>query len=266
LEVGNVIGIIVVVLFFLFIVLFIFAKSLNSIHKSVQKMQGKDRCVACKRRLKAVDGVYAQTCSKCGANQPTDFERAMAKAKRLTLQTGEYGLFSEGPVLGIGGMKIGQEKGRLVLTNRRLHFESKRGQVRDWPLEDVAKVGGLTNAAGFAIDNDRGEKTVFVGGTNPEWHDKVLAAANEATIKQLRSKKRDAVAPQVAAPNGAAPQAVSPTPPMPPPAAATPVPPPPGTPAGWLTDPVGNYEHRYWDGSKWTEHVAAAGQQMTSAL
>ena len=56
------------------------------------------------------------------------------------------------------------------------------------------------------------------------------------------------------------------TPPVIPLPTATPVPPPPGTPAGWLSDPVGKYEHRYWDGSEWTEHVAAAGQQMTSAL
>jgi len=31
--------------------------------------------------------------------------------------------------------------------------------------------------------------------------------------------------------------------------------------AGWLTDPSGRHEHRYWDGSAWTEHVADAGRQ-----
>lgn len=31
-------------------------------------------------------------------------------------------------------------------------------------------------------------------------------------------------------------------------------------PAGWYADPVGRFEHRYWDGSEWTEHVARGGQ------
>jgi hypothetical protein len=35
------------------------------------------------------------------------------------------------------------------------------------------------------------------------------------------------------------------------------------TPAGWYPDPSGRYEMRYWDGAKWTEHVARQGQQYT---
>ena len=27
------------------------------------------------------------------------------------------------------------------------------------------------------------------------------------------------------------------------------------TPAGWYGDPMGRYEHRYWNGSVWTENV-----------
>lgn len=33
------------------------------------------------------------------------------------------------------------------------------------------------------------------------------------------------------------------------------------TPPGWYPDPTGRYEHRYWDGGRWTEHVGANGQQ-----
>ena len=33
----------------------------------------------------------------------------------------------------------------------------------------------------------------------------------------------------------------------------------PATPAGWFADPGGIHEHRYWDGTRWTEHVANAG-------
>ena len=35
--------------------------------------------------------------------------------------------------------------------------------------------------------------------------------------------------------------------------------------AGWYPDPSGRHEHRYWDGSKWTEHVASHGRQGTDA-
>jgi hypothetical protein len=30
-------------------------------------------------------------------------------------------------------------------------------------------------------------------------------------------------------------------------------------PASWQTDPTGRHDHRYWDGTKWTDHVADAG-------
>jgi Protein of unknown function (DUF2510) len=31
--------------------------------------------------------------------------------------------------------------------------------------------------------------------------------------------------------------------------------------ADWYPDPSGRHEHRYWDGSRWTEHVASHGRQ-----
>jgi hypothetical protein len=37
------------------------------------------------------------------------------------------------------------------------------------------------------------------------------------------------------------------------------------TVAGWHADPFGRYDHRYWDGTQWTEHVATAGQQSVDA-
>jgi hypothetical protein len=39
--------------------------------------------------------------------------------------------------------------------------------------------------------------------------------------------------------------------------------PPLGTPAEWLADPTGRHEYRYWDGHRWTEHVADDGEQST---
>ena len=35
----------------------------------------------------------------------------------------------------------------------------------------------------------------------------------------------------------------------------------PQTPADWYPDPFGRHDRRYWDGSKWTEHVASRGLQ-----
>ncbi len=31
---------------------------------------------------------------------------------------------------------------------------------------------------------------------------------------------------------------------------------PPNTPANWFADPTGRHQHRYWDGSAWTDHVS----------
>ena len=28
---------------------------------------------------------------------------------------------------------------------------------------------------------------------------------------------------------------------------------------GWYPDPLGRFQHRYWDGGEWKEHVANAG-------
>jgi hypothetical protein len=36
-------------------------------------------------------------------------------------------------------------------------------------------------------------------------------------------------------------------------------------PAGWQADPTGRHEHRYWDGSQWTDNVADGGVANTDA-
>ena len=38
------------------------------------------------------------------------------------------------------------------------------------------------------------------------------------------------------------------------------------TEPGWQPDPSQRHEHRYWDGTSWTEHVADAGVQSTDRL
>ena len=38
------------------------------------------------------------------------------------------------------------------------------------------------------------------------------------------------------------------------------------TPAGWHPDPTGVFDHRWWDGARWTEQVAKTGVQSQSAM
>jgi uncharacterized protein YxjI len=38
------------------------------------------------------------------------------------------------------------------------------------------------------------------------------------------------------------------------------------TPAGWYPDPTSQFEHRYWDGAQWTDHVSTNGQAGTSPV
>lgn len=52
-----------------FVVLIVVGKTAGSINKSVQKMQGKNKCGDCGSRLKAVNGVYKPVCPKCGSRQ-----------------------------------------------------------------------------------------------------------------------------------------------------------------------------------------------------
>ena len=39
-----------------------------------------------------------------------------------------------------------------------------------------------------------------------------------------------------------------------------------GPPAGWVPDPAGRFDHRYWDGARWTEMVSRDGAQLTDPL
>ena len=40
----------------------------------------------------------------------------------------------------------------------------------------------------------------------------------------------------------------------------------PSAPSGWYADPLGRGEHRFWDGSSWTDHVSTAGVVSQSPL
>ncbi len=53
---------------------------------------------------------------------------------------------------------------------------------------------------------------------------------------------------------------------LPPHASTATLPPPDEEEAAWLADPTGRHEHRYWNGSRWTKHVADAGERTTDPL
>lgn len=37
-------------------------------------------------------------------------------------------------------------------------------------------------------------------------------------------------------------------------------------PASWRSDPYGRFQLRWWDGERWTEHVATGGRQQVDPL
>jgi hypothetical protein len=41
---------------------------------------------------------------------------------------------------------------------------------------------------------------------------------------------------------------------------------PSAAPAAWQPDPTGRYEYRYWDGTRWTDHVSRGGTRATDAV
>lgn len=108
----------------------------------------------------------------------------------------------------------------------------------------------------------RDPKSMVGSAINPYGSTEVLTPKG-----RRRARKISAAQDQERQREDAASLEQTPTPFVPPPSPmASTAPPPPGTPAGWLADPVSRYEHRYWDGGKWTEHVSTGGVQSTDFL
>lgn len=73
----------------------------------------------------------------------------------------------------------------------------------------------------------------------------------------------DAPAPAPAPAPAAEPMAAAAPAPASAPAPAPAPAPADAVPAGWYPDPSSRFELRYWDGTRWTEHVSRGGQQST---
>ena len=74
--------------------------------------------------------------------------------------------------------------------------------------------------------------------------------AQRKPFEELHAQIQVAMAGETASPVGG--QSAAP----PPPATAAPA-------AGWLPDPNGRHQHRYFDGQAWTDHVADNGREST---
>jgi uncharacterized protein DUF2510 len=190
-----------------------------------------------------------------------------------------------------GGIEWGDKKTGLVhipweiVTGIR-YAESTGQRGRRVGTYVPLTVGGMVNNAARLAHNSKASKvvtrTVIQVTTTRETHKFQLECTSDDVVKAfgpaiellggasggdtsdqasaMAALSNDAVEPATS-------QATAP-PPVPPPSpkASTPSPPPPGTPAGWLDDPIAKYEHRYWDGGKWTEHVSTSGEQSTDFL
>jgi hypothetical protein len=87
-------------------------------------------------------------------------------------------------------------------------------------------------------------------------------AATTATAATAAVAATAAATPVVDAPAPAPAPAAEPMAAAAPAAAPAPAP-ADAVPAGWYPDPSSRFELRYWDGTRWTEHVSRGGQQST---
>ena len=121
---------------------------------------------------------------------------------------------------------------------------------KEWATEKPPRVGQVKasqRATKFAVGRQR-ERYSMQASTLQGSQDRVLTNARCPNCGSTSYKQYK--------PGEAVPAPVSP----PPPPQQTPVsPPPPAAPPHWAADPLGRHEQRYWDGSRWTEHVSNAG-------
>jgi uncharacterized protein DUF2510 len=118
----------------------------------------------------------------------------------------------------------------------------------------LAVLASLAILAGGYLAERRPELALTVGGGSAQaeaWRPPTAASGAEAPTQPQQPVsygQPSAAPPPVAAPPPAAPTPAPPQPVEPPP--------PPGGTADWYPDPRGLKRLRYWDGTRWTEHVA----------
>jgi hypothetical protein len=194
--------------------------------------------------------------------------------------TDEVGVLSTDSVFKWDGPKrkqtvIGARLGRLVLTDRRLVFLSTGSN--DLTVGKVAAAGATRGASALRVSSTAALDASALGndGSLEVAVSQLVRAELKGMFKVLVVWWKDASGTEQAATfapkNGGMPagmawvQAIndragggtasavppSPAPQMPQPVVAV--------PAGWVADPTGRHELRYWDGSAWTDHVSDSG-------
>lgn len=113
-------------------------------------------------------------------------------------------------------------------------------------------------AAELTRRSNEGWEVVQITYDGASWFHAFIRHAGNVPVAPHPGVKQDASASTVAAgPLGdAKPSTVVTAPAQP--AVTT-----PNVPANWYPDPSKRYELRYWNGTKWTEHVATGGVQST---
>jgi DNA polymerase-3 subunit epsilon len=144
---------------------------------------------------------------------------------------------------------------------REQKAKASPGTARIWlhpELRDSA--GSRVEAAGYALGKNLTRTlAVAVFPTDVDWEHPRAAKARELGVPLITIDRLGELLDEPATP----PPYRGPTPPITAwaqrdPAQALPAP-------AWYPDPAGRYEHRYWDGSDWTEDVLTDGVRTTDA-
>jgi hypothetical protein len=166
------------------------------------------------------------------------------------------------------------DKGVFVVTDTRCVFVGPK-RTTEWHFAKLVgySLDSVPGTAIFNVSNRQKASGVVYGD---EWEvpiEAVIAAAiakfrGPDSYHELLDTLRDNATAALAAVGESFPAELArptasnasapPPPPPPPPAAAI--------PAGWHPDPTRRFEHRYWDGSRWTEHVSTEGTATTNPL
>ncbi len=192
-----------------------------------------------------------------GRSQGMSFRIAKGVSYRAGASRGTYQQGAEVPTPIDDGM--------ATITNRRVVFQGMK-QSREWqfakfqhdealPMTAI-QVSNRQKVSGVLYDWQTAEAFRLRLAVGLAWSDgdasEVIPQLKELLSEHQRQR------PQQLLPHGnAVPAAAGPTPWTP---AAT------ATPAGWHPDPSGRNQSRYWNGQKWTEHVADNGVSSTDPV
>lgn len=150
------------------------------------------------------------------------------------------------------------------------------GELRRFPLDRRAEA--VRWAAGEDDPTEPWESEPPVQGTAPAPTEAVVEPPADAGGTAATTETQETVAAPVdatiAVPVAQLPQSqtLTPTAPLNPDAGvragfvAASAPMQPSVPAQWATDPAGRHQHRWWDGARWTEHVADNGVASVDPL